>query len=187
MASTRIFIRVELPLLYYVVVEHLVGGNVGLGNLVAGIFAVAAGLGVIYLEAVEHVAHFYLILVGEDFAAVEVFVGRDFALDHQTHDDAEEVFLAIDDVFGEIQRGVFLLGEVEAAVNLAHVCEIGVVRLFVFEEGLHTVGDDWTRGLGFLPAVFFAAFAYTSGVLHLCHQSDSGEQDRQCRECYFTI
>ena len=90
------------------------------------------------METVEQVAHLDLILLGENFATIEVFVGVYLVVGQQSHDYAEEVFLSVDIFFGEVQRRVFVLIEVQLTVYYAHPLAVGVSDVFsgVFIECL---------------------------------------------------
>lgn len=172
---------VELPFLKDVVVEHLPRGDVG---LLDDVFRVALSaplaLLVVDAEAVEHLGDVDLVLVGEDLAAVEIFIGRELAVDNEAEYDAEQVLLAVDHILRIIEGSVLGLGEVELPVNLAHIRQVGVVGLFLGEETLHTVGDAGLRRvLRLLVAV--GALADTARILDLCHtgHGDSGRGGKQ--------
>ena len=84
-----------------------------------------------------------MVLAGEDFAAVEIFVCRYCVygiVGQQAHDDAEQVFLSFYRFFGEIKRGVLSLVEVNGTVNHASTA-IGIANRLVLVgvEALHAL------------------------------------------------
>ncbi len=78
------------------------------------------------MEAVEHVAHVDFILVGEYFPTIEILVSAYLVVGQQLHDYPEQVKLSVDGFFGEIQRSVLVLFEVELAIYYAHPRPVGV-------------------------------------------------------------
>ena len=176
---------VELPL-DYVVVENLPCGNIGLFD---DEFRIALGRspagGIVYAEAVEHVGHIDLILVGEDLASVKILVSRDRTVDHKVEYQAEEILLPVDDIFRIIKRRVLRLRQIELTVNLTHVCEVCVVRLASGEESLHPVGDGTGLVFGIL-LVSARPLAHTASVLDLSH-AGNGKCRSGCEKEYFAI
>ena len=150
---------VEFVALYDIVVEHFDARNVAVFYGVARIFFCAAlGVGVYYTIAVEDVLHFHLVLVGKHFAAVEIFIGIDFAVDEQTHNDVEEALAVLIGLFGVEEASVGVLFDFEAAIDYAHPLEVGIALFCGFVERLHTVGDIAVfLGIGFLGVLASAA------------------------------
>lgn len=52
----------------------------------------------IYVETVEHVADIEFVLVGKYLASVKILVSSDAVVGKLLHDDAEQVFIAVDDI-----------------------------------------------------------------------------------------
>ena len=106
------------------------------------------------MEAVENVACLDAVLVGEYFPAVEVFVCRKGIVGHQTQYYPEEVLLAFDRFFGEIECGVAVFFQVDGSVYDAHPLAVGIGdrTSVIAEEILHSVGHDRSGGLAFVAS-----------------------------------
>ena len=150
---------VEFVALDDVVVEHFDAGDIAVLYCVARVFLGAAlGVGVDNAVAVEDIFYLHFILVGKHFAAVEIFVGIDFAIDEQTHNDVEEALAVLIGLFGVEEASVGVLFDFEAAIDYAHPLEVGVALFFGFVERLHTVGDIAVfLGIGFLGVLASSA------------------------------
>ena len=136
-------------------------------------------MSIIDSEAVEHFSDFHFILIGESLTAVEILVSRDLAIDHEAEDKAEKILLTIDYILGIIKRSILGDIEVELAINLAHIRDIGIMRLLGGIEILHTLRDLTLTGSTFL--ITLGAFADATGIFYLSHTGNgaSGNSSEQ--------
>jgi len=108
-------------------------------------------------EAIQNRLEIDQMRIVEGLVTVQILVGRQLAIGHESEDGREEVLRAIDRRDGIIKRSVFVLQHVQLAVDDAHPAGVAHLLRQLIVEVLGTDGKLGQIAVAVILSVTFAA------------------------------
>ena len=174
LCHSAIAARVKLPAFQNVVWKDFICRYIAFFDSEFRVFLCwAFGVCVKNMETVQHVFHFYAVLLCENFSTVKVFVRFHLIVCQETKYDAEKAFLSFRRLFREIKRSIFFFLQVQLAIYYSHPLQVWLGSFRLFIKRLHTLCNFRVLPVFFLCSVTFSHHGRWRGLLWLCKCGNS--------------